>query len=62
MLVEHGDPDEAAREMLRNGHDSHSNPALIPYLNSHIGEMAQLLKERGVIDSVPEHLPQISVR
>jgi protein-tyrosine phosphatase len=62
VLVQHVDADDAAREMMRNGHDSHSNPNLIPYLNSHMGEMAELLKERGVIDSVPEPVPQISVR
>jgi protein tyrosine phosphatase (PTP) superfamily phosphohydrolase (DUF442 family) len=62
VLVQHANADDAAREMLRNGHDPDHSPNLIPYLNSHIGEMAQLLKDRGVIDSVPDPLPQISVR
>jgi protein-tyrosine phosphatase len=62
VLIEHANPDDAAREMMRNGHDSHSNPALIPYLNSHIAEMAQLLKQRGVIDSIPDPMPQTSAR
>jgi predicted protein tyrosine phosphatase len=61
VLVQKKDADDAAREMLRNGHDSHSNPALIPYLNSHIAEMTQLLKERGIIDAVPQPMPQISI-
>jgi protein tyrosine/serine phosphatase len=61
VLVEHKDADEAAREMMRNGYDSHSNSALIPYLNSHIAEMARLLNQRGVIASVPAPLPQITI-
>ncbi|MGA2440067.1 MAG: hypothetical protein ABSH08_03855 [Tepidisphaeraceae bacterium] len=59
VLVEHGNADEAAQEMKRNGHDSRSNPALIPYLNSHMSEMAKLLVESGTIDRVPDPLPQI---
>jgi protein tyrosine phosphatase (PTP) superfamily phosphohydrolase (DUF442 family) len=61
VLIEHADADDAAREMMRNGHDSRNNPLLIPYLNSHIGEMARLLAERGVISGVPDPLPQIHV-
>lgn len=61
VLVEHADADDAAREMIRNGHDSHSNPLLIPYLNSNIAEMARLLKQRGIISEIPDPLPQIHV-
>jgi protein tyrosine phosphatase (PTP) superfamily phosphohydrolase (DUF442 family) len=59
VLVEHWTADDAAREMTRNGHNSHSNPALIPYLNSHMKEMAQLLVQNNVIDHIPDPLPQI---
>jgi len=59
VLVEHGNADEAAGEMKRNGHDSHSNPALIPYLNSHMREMANLLVQSGTIDRIPDPLPRI---
>jgi protein tyrosine phosphatase (PTP) superfamily phosphohydrolase (DUF442 family) len=59
VLVEKRDPDATAEEMFRNGHDPRENPALIPYLNQHMAEMARLLVERGVIDQVPDPLPQI---
>jgi len=59
VLVQHWNADDAAREMTRNGHSSHSNPALIPYLNSHMREMAGLLVQDGVIDHIPDPLPQI---
>jgi protein tyrosine phosphatase (PTP) superfamily phosphohydrolase (DUF442 family) len=59
VLVEHWDADAAAREMFRNGHDPRANPALIPYLNLHIGEIAAILVDKGVIDHIPDPLPQI---
>jgi protein tyrosine phosphatase (PTP) superfamily phosphohydrolase (DUF442 family) len=59
VLVQGRDPADAAREMIRNGHDPRRNPMLIPYLNSHMAEMAKLLAERGIIDHVPQPLPQI---
>jgi protein tyrosine phosphatase (PTP) superfamily phosphohydrolase (DUF442 family) len=36
VLVQHWNADDAAREMTQNGFSSRSNPALIPYLNSHM--------------------------
>jgi protein tyrosine phosphatase (PTP) superfamily phosphohydrolase (DUF442 family) len=59
VLVEHWDADAAAREMIRNGHDPRANPALIPYLNLHIGEIAAILVDKGVIEHIPDPLPQI---
>ncbi|MGD0539907.1 MAG: hypothetical protein ABSB33_00175 [Tepidisphaeraceae bacterium] len=59
VLVEHWDADSAAQEMLRNGHDPKSNPALIPYLNLHIREIAAILVDKAVIDHIPDPLPQI---
>jgi predicted protein tyrosine phosphatase len=59
VLVEHRPADDAAAEMVRNGHDPSRNPVLIPYLNQHMGEMAQLLVDKGIIDAVPNPLPQI---
>jgi hypothetical protein len=32
---------------------------LVDYLNEHMGEMAQLLVDRGVIDKVPDPLPRL---
>lgn len=59
VLVQHWNADDAAREMFQNGHNPRSNPALIPYLNDHIREIAGLLVQAGVIDHVPEPLPRI---
>ncbi len=46
-------------EMFRNGHNPAENTLLIPYLNEHMGEMANLLVEKGVIASVPNPIPVI---
>ncbi len=59
VLIEGWNADSAAQEMFRNGHDPRSNPALIPYLNLHIGEIAAILAGKGVIDHIPDPLPQI---
>jgi len=61
VLVQHWNADDAAREMIRNGHSPRSNPALIPYLNSHMREIAGILAAGGVIDHVPDPLPQIKL-
>jgi protein tyrosine phosphatase (PTP) superfamily phosphohydrolase (DUF442 family) len=60
VLVEHWAPADAEAEMERNGFDPHSNPLLIPYLNAHMREMADLLVQKSVINQVPDPLPQIS--
>jgi len=59
VLVQHRDAADAAQEMIRNAHDPRRNPALIPYLNAHMAEMAQLLADQKIIDRVPDPLPRI---
>jgi protein tyrosine phosphatase (PTP) superfamily phosphohydrolase (DUF442 family) len=59
VLVEGRPANDAAAEMVRNGHVPAKNPLLIPYLNQHMAEMAELLVEKGVIAAVPNPLPQI---
>jgi protein tyrosine phosphatase (PTP) superfamily phosphohydrolase (DUF442 family) len=59
VLVEGWSAQDAEQEMFRNGHDPKENPLLIPYLNEHMGEMAQLLVDKGVIKAAPEPLPQV---
>jgi protein-tyrosine phosphatase len=59
VMIEHWNADDAAAEMIRNGHDPRRNPAMIPYLNKYMAEIAQLLVQRGVINKVPDPLPQI---
>lgn len=59
VFIEHWNPDDAAKEMNSNGFSARSNSLLIPYLNSHMREMAELLLGAGVIDQIPDPLPQI---
>jgi protein tyrosine phosphatase (PTP) superfamily phosphohydrolase (DUF442 family) len=59
VLVQHRDPADAAREMIHNAHDPRRNPALIPYLNAHMAEMAKLLADQKIVPAVPDPLPQI---
>jgi protein tyrosine phosphatase (PTP) superfamily phosphohydrolase (DUF442 family) len=59
VFIEHWNPDDAAKEMVTNGFSARSNPLLIPYLNSHMREMGQLLVNSGVIEQMPDPLPQI---
>ena len=59
VLIQNRDPQSAAQEMYRNGHDPKANPLLIPYLNQNIGEMARLLVQKGILEKVPDPLPQI---
>jgi protein tyrosine/serine phosphatase len=59
VLLEGRDAETAAQEMYRNGHDTKANPLLIPYLNQNIGEMARLLVQKGIIEKIPDPLPQI---
>jgi predicted protein tyrosine phosphatase len=59
VFIEHWNPDDAAKEMVTNGFSARSNSLLIPYLNSHMREMGELLLNAGVIDKIPDPLPQI---
>jgi hypothetical protein len=59
VLVQNWKPADAEAEMERNSFDPHSNPLLIPYLNSHMEEMSDLLMQKSVIGKVPDPLPQI---
>jgi protein tyrosine phosphatase (PTP) superfamily phosphohydrolase (DUF442 family) len=59
VLVQGRPAQDAMEEMFRNGHDPRENPLLIPYLNDHMAEMANLLLQKGVIGSVPDPLPRI---
>jgi protein tyrosine phosphatase (PTP) superfamily phosphohydrolase (DUF442 family) len=59
VLVQGRSTQDAMEEMFRNGHDPRENTMLIPYLNDHMAEMANLLMQKGVIASVPSPLPRI---
>ena len=57
LLVEGASPEAAYRELDRFGSRPVAESPLLPYLNEHMGELAELLVERGVIDAVPQPLP-----
>lgn len=58
QLLVQNKPIEEVIAHLRDFHDYDDNPDLIPYLNQHMGDVAQGLVERGVIAKAPEPLPQ----
>lgn len=59
LLVEKKDPAFILAEMKRYGWNGKRNANLLPYLNNHMGELAVLLQQMGVIDNVPPSLPPI---
>jgi protein tyrosine/serine phosphatase len=61
LLVEKKDAASVVDEMRRYGWNPKGNTALLPYLSSNMKELATLLQQMGVIDSVPSPLPQIIV-
>jgi len=59
LLVEKENAPFVLAEMMRFGWNPKRNAYLLPYLNSHMEELAMLLQQMGVIDHVPPSLPQI---
>jgi len=59
LLVQKKGPDLVISELKRYGWSPKGNPALLTYIDSNMGELAMLLKQAGVIDEVPEPLPQL---
>ena len=59
LLVEHRPPAEVESELDNRTWPEPANAHLIPYLNAHMREMAQMLVDRHVIDHVPDPLPQL---
>lgn len=57
LLVRGDSPEEAYAELERFNWDA--DTPLVPFLNAQMRELAQRLVERGVIERVPEPLPQI---
>ena len=60
LLVEHQSPADVVTEKRQHGWDPRDNPALLPYLNQNLGEIAALLREQGIIESIPDPLPVLS--
>jgi hypothetical protein len=62
LLVEKKDASFVLTEMMRYGWNPKRNVHLLPYLNSHMEELAMLLQQMGVIDHVPSPPPQLEVK
>lgn len=60
VLVQGWSTDDALDEMQVYTFRPKRDVRLIPYLNANIGELAALLKERGVISEIPSPLPQFT--
>ena len=59
LLVEEKAPSFVLAEMKRYGWDPRRNELLLPYINSNMAQLAELLCEMGVINEAPEPLPQL---
>jgi protein tyrosine/serine phosphatase len=59
MLVQKKPPSEVQHEMTNYGWRATNNPALPQYLNNNMGRLAEMLVAKGVLDEVPEPLPQL---
>lgn len=62
MLVEKKSPSFAYAELLRYDWKDKPDQILPNYINSNMAKLAELLKEMGVIDEVPNPLPVIRSR
>lgn len=60
LLVEGRDAAEVYRELDRFGNRPVAESELLPFLNAHMGELAEELVERSVIARVPDPLPVLS--
>lgn len=58
MLVQHWTAKQVVHELLENGWHRDDLP-LIDYVNEHLPTIAAALKERGVIDTIPNPLPKL---
>ena len=60
ILVQGKSVDQAVQEMKRYGWRQTKNPALVPYINEHMSELAGLLIKNGVLERPPDPLPVLS--
>lgn len=59
LLVQGRSPQATADEMARYGWDPDDDTKLKNYINEHVGDLAALLVDRGVIERVPDPLPHL---
>ena len=59
LLIQKKPPALVVRELRQYGWDPNQNQELRQFLNSHLGAIAAALKAQGIIEQVPEPLPQL---
>jgi protein tyrosine/serine phosphatase len=61
LLIEKKDVPYVVNEMVSYDWNPEKNPNLLFYLNSNMEKLAFLLKQMGVIDKIPDPVPQIVI-
>lgn len=59
LLVRRDPVQDVRAELEAAGWTEDNNPLLLPYVNEHLAELAELLASEGVIDAVPHPLPKL---
>ncbi len=59
LLVQKKDPAFVINEMKQYGWNAKDNPDLLPYLNSNMPALAEMLKQAGIINEIPNPLPRL---
>jgi len=57
LLVQKESPSFVLDELARYGWDPEDDTIVLTYLNSHMGELAGMLKQMSIIDNIPSPLP-----
>jgi protein tyrosine phosphatase (PTP) superfamily phosphohydrolase (DUF442 family) len=61
LLIEQKDVPYVVNEMMSYDWSPEKNPYLLPYLNGNMEKLAFLLNQMGVIDKIPNPVPQIVI-
>ena len=59
MLVNRVSPSQIVPELKRYGYNPAKDLALVPYINDHMEQLANLLVQKKIIDEIPEPLPRL---
>lgn len=60
LLVERKDAAFAVSELKKYGWSFHKNPELLKYLNDNMEVFAEVLRQKGIIESAPSPLPKLT--
>jgi protein tyrosine/serine phosphatase len=58
LLVEGKSPSEALKELMQHGWKLHDR-TLLAYINENLAEIATTLRDKGIIETVPDPLPRL---